>query len=313
LIIYNIIARHKLPWNGSFYVIFNALSGVRKGWTLRSGTRSNYGQRGGNVVKIRTLLFLAVILCIAGFSTDNVFAIGESQHVQIQLCFFSGGGVVLNNELTGIVEAYGEMARDQLNFEEYAMHGSRSFSTKEDNANFCYGVNFEPRLFISIFGVGVNFLFHWTNQARSEVTSYYDNSSVTYTAQLYGAAVVPTIYLRPIYESNYYFIIGVGRATYKTAVTIDTEDNVYNYSEGYSDPPFISEEMTGEATGYHFVIEFGLTMNNILFSCGVTYRYLQVTKFETPDGSTFINPATGEEMTAGLTGVYSYVGVGFYI
>lgn len=66
-------------------------------------------------------LKIAIILLVIGFhlfTVNDAFAIGENNHVQFQFCFFSGGGAVLNDELTGIVEAYGKYAMNRLNAED---------------------------------------------------------------------------------------------------------------------------------------------------------------------------------------------------
>jgi len=246
---------------------------------------------------LKTKGFCVVSALFMILFASPAWSLGDDEHVQLQFCLFTGGGAVFNEGLSKIPQVLG----DQL-----AAYWTNS-TTETTDANFCYGINFEPRLFISFIGGGINFLFHWTSEASSQVTSSAGDDA-KYTAQLYGAAMVPTIYLRPYYDKDGYFIIGIGRGTYTVAATVDTEDNSYTVPSSL----YVSETYEGKGVGWHLVLEAGMTSGNIVLNCGVAYRYMQANSLKDPSGNTLKDPDTGKKLFAGLTGMYAYAGAGLY-
>ena len=127
-----------------------------------------------------------------------LFAFGSNEDIQLQFNIDLIQGYNFTPAINEIPQYYGEHAVADLN----SHAGGSYFSQENTQANYSYGVSFEPRVFIYFIGVGCNFSFQWSAEAESKVGSNSYSDEVTYSSQFFAWSIIPTVYLRPYWSVN---------------------------------------------------------------------------------------------------------------
>ncbi|HNU93137.1 MAG TPA: hypothetical protein PKO25_14790, partial [Spirochaetota bacterium] len=184
--------------------------------------------------------------------------------------------------------------------------GSNSFKSDNTPANVAFGGELEPRLFIGSVGFGAAGGFY-TVKAESKVESKSWSDSATYSLRLNVIPIAGTLYYRKAMSDSGYLVFGAGAGYYMATMKAEIEDKV-------SIGPDFNNSMTlkNTAIGYHAKIEYNhLLSGSAIIYGGLLGRYVEFDKFE-KNGVWLINK-NGSDLTAGLTGLSVYLGLGLII
>jgi opacity protein-like surface antigen len=242
--------------------------------------------------------FLSFVLSVVLVSSVS-FAEENTEGTSFQILGQFGIGYAHNPDMSDWTKWLGGELADDLN----AVVGSNSFKSDDSSANVVLGAEFEPRLFLGAVGLGASGGFY-TTRAESKVESKSWADSATYTLTLNVIPVTGTLYYRKAVSDSGYLVFGAGAGYYMATLEVEIEDKV-------SIPPDFGDSRTfkNTAIGYHAKIEY----NHVLSGSAIIYgglmgRYVEFDKFE-KNGVWPVNE-DGSALTAGLSGVSLYVGLG---
>lgn len=242
--------------------------------------------------------FLSWIVSVV-FCSSVVFAGEVTEGTSFQILGQIGIGYAHNPDMSDWTKWLGGELADDLN----TIVGSNSFKSDDTSANVAFGGELEPRLFIGSMGFGAAGGVY-TTKAESKVESNTWSDSATYSLRLNVIPVTGTLYYRKAMSDSGYLVFGAGAGYYMATLKMEIEDKV-------SIGPDFGDSMTlkNTAIGYHAKIEY----NHVLPGSAIIYggllgRYVEFDKFE-KNGVWLVNE-DGSELTAGLSGVSLYFGLG---
>jgi hypothetical protein len=224
-----------------------------------------------------------------------------SDNVQLQLVISAGIGRSFNNNLDNITNAYAKSATAVISGSSITSAGNQMWGLYPEGG-------IEPRVFLWYFGIGWYSMIYKTRD-----TTWVDGPNakdiyITYQVSMKETANIPTVYIRPVYDTWGYVIIGAGYGKYKT--TLGTSTDIDITGPAY---PILDGNYHCSSMGYRLLAEIGFTFqNHILLSTGISYARHQISNLKSSSGQILIDPTTNRNFSANITNIDWFIGIGLY-
>lgn len=245
-----------------------------------------------------------------------------SKDVNLQLAANAIVGGTAGAKLGNVVKSYSEAFINSLQQSTYK-YNFDVIDDKAKNKFSIYGVNLEPRILIWHFGLGMSFLFEWSNTSKSSVQQGYDSATnIQYKASLAEKNYIPTFFIRPLYgktgdDINYNLLIGAGYVLANSSAKFSTKYTETSYVQNkgwvFSGYPDVNKTFNGNGTGYRFLAELSLIFKeHILVNVGFMYGQWKIDSYKSSDGEK-LKDASGNTFKSDSKTYCFYMGTGLSI